>query len=291
MSMARAEILVIGSVAVDEVAELREPLRAGSHNSGRWSGRRIGGGAANTAMALARAGDRALVVSAVGADAEGADLTRKLESIGVDCRYINRHAGETTRSLVLLEPAGERTVINLARAAVPLPAGLAKIPAAACYVRSADPALTPVLAQRVQHGGLVMAHLPPVRKDSRPAQILVCSKADMDQRFLADPFAAGKAVAGDALEWVVVTDGPQGAAAYGRHATHQQSATPTEAVDGVGAGDVFAAGLLHALVRDRPMPEALAIAAQWGAASVQYAGAEPPAGFPWKLEAGTPAHR
>jgi sugar/nucleoside kinase (ribokinase family) len=39
------------------------------------------------------------------------------------------------------------------------------------------------------------------------------------------------------------------------------------AVDTTGAGDVFAAGLVHALLDERPMPQALDTAVAWGAAA------------------------
>lgn len=274
-----AEILIIGSVGWDEVVRLDHPLSIGSHNNGRWLNKRIGGGAANTGMALARAGDRPLLVSAVGADLDGERLGADLARVGLDITYLDRMAEETTRSLVLLDTAGERTIVNLCRASVPLPAGLADIPADCCYVRSADPALTPVLAERVRRG-LVLAHVPPVRVDFRPAQVLVGSASDLDDGFLAEPFAAGRRVAGDLLAWVVVTYGPDGARAFGDGVAIEQAAPAVHVVDSTGAGDVFAAGLAHALARGVDMSDALETAVAWGSASVQYEGTVPPPGFP-----------
>lgn len=272
--------LVVGSVARDDIIELDAPLRAGSHNTGRWCGSRIGGGAANTAMALARAGESVRVISAVGTDAAGVSLGEALAAAGVDTTCLDRSAPETTRSLVLLDAGGERTVVNLARAAVPLPPRLAEQEADWLYVRSADPALTPVLAARVARGGRVLAHLPPVRDGFRPAQVLVASASDLDPAFLADPFAAACRVAGPCLKWLVVTFGADGARAYGAGTEMHRSAPRVEAVDTTGAGDVFAAGLLHTLARGSSMADALATAVAWGSASVRYAGTVPPPGFP-----------
>ena len=274
--------LVVGSIAWDEIVALDAPLRPGSHNGGHRRGGRIGGGAANTAMALARAGERVQVASAVGGDAAGRRLVDELERVGVDTTLIDRDAAATTRSLVLLDPGGERTVVNLARAPVPLSARFAESEASAnwLYVRSGDPALTQVLADRVARGGRVLAHLPPARDGFRPAQVLVASASDLDRAFLADPFAAGLRVAGDVLEWMVVTRGAAGARAYGPDAFLEQAARRVDAVDSTGAGDVFAAGLLHAMARGMAMADALATAAAWGAASVRYAGTVPPPEFP-----------
>lgn len=274
-----ATILVVGSVSWDEVFLLDSPMRAGSHNGGRWQGRRIGGGAANTAMALARGGDNAKVVSAVGADMDGERLADDLVRLRVNVDYLDRCGEETTRSLVMLDSAGERTIVNLARAHVPLPADLADIPADCCYVRSADPDLTPILAERVKRGP-VLAHIPPVTEAFRPAQVLVGSASDLDAEFLADPFGAGRRIAGDLLQWMVITDGPNGAKAYGAGKILHQPAPAVDVVDSTGAGDVFAAGLSHAMARAEPMEKALQTAVVWGSASVAYPGTVPPAGFP-----------
>ena len=149
--------LLVGSIAWDEVVELDAPLRVGSHNAGRWRGGRIGGGATNTAMALARAGEHVQVASAVGSDAAGRRLIDALTAAGVDTTMIDRAAPETTRSLVMLDAGGDRTVVNLARAPVPLPPPFANCEAAAdwVYVRSADPTLTPVLGGRVASSELL----------------------------------------------------------------------------------------------------------------------------------------
>ncbi len=270
-----ATILIIGSVAWDEVVHLSNPLRAGSHNAGRWGGCRIGGGAANTALALVGSGDRALVLSAVGDDKEGVRLVTELASHGVEIGLIDRHAGQTTRSLVMLDNRGERTVVNLARTAVCLPQTLVDVPADCCYVRSADPALTPVLAAWVRDR-TVVAHVPPVHDGFRPAQVLLGSVSDLDASFLDDPFAAARRVAGTPLRWVVVTDGARGATAFGDGAVLTVAAPTVEVVDSTGAGDVFAAGLTHVLAAGGAMQKALETAVAWGTASVTYAGTVPP---------------
>ncbi len=267
-------------MAWDEVVRLDSPLRPGSHNAGHWFGKRIGGGAANTALALARVGDTPMVVSAVGTDPDGERLGQDLARMGVDTQYLDRYAEATTRSLVMLDQAGERTIVNLVRASVPVPPNLADIEADFCYVRSADPALTEVLGLRVVHGGPVLAHVPPVREGFRPVPFLVGSASDLDTDFLSDPFGAGRRIAGDALQWMVVTYGPDGARAFGADRELEQPAPPVAVKDSTGAGDVFVAGLVHALSRGMEMAAALRTAVVWGSNSVQYEGTVPPVGFP-----------
>lgn len=275
-----ASILIVGSVAWDEVVRLDAPLRPGAHNGGRWVGKRIGGGAANTGMALLRAGDRVLLVSAVGDDPDGERLLSELARMGFDTHHLDSRGAATTRSLVMLDETGERTIITLARARVPLPPALASIPADCLYVRSADPALTPVLAKRARQG-MVVAHVPPLQEGALPAQVLVASSVDLDADFLADPFAAGRYIAGDLLEWMVVTQGAEGARAFGPGGKVLTCpAPPLEVVDTTGAGDVFAGGLCYALARGADMHTALETAVAWGTASVGYEGTVPPPGFP-----------
>ncbi|CCQ72839.1 carbohydrate kinase family protein [Magnetospira sp. QH-2] len=272
-------ILVVGSVAVDEVVRLQAPLRIGSHNAGMDAGARIGGGAANTAMALARAGDSVSVVSAVGEDEAGALLLDQLARLGVDLALVDRHAGETTRSLIMLEEAGERTIVNRARAPVALPADLASRPASAFYVRSADPLLTEVIQERSKSCP-VLAHVPPMTADFRPAQVLVASESDLDPAFLHDPWQGGRRIAGETLEWMVLTRGERGAAAFDGKQVIEVGAPNVSVIDSTGAGDVFAAGLLHGLARGYAMGQCLETAVSWGSASVGYEGTMPPHTFP-----------
>nr|VFK41372.1 MAG: Sugar or nucleoside kinase, ribokinase family [Candidatus Kentron sp. TC] len=276
-------VLIIGSVAWDEVIYLPKSLQAGTHNAGRRMGVRIGGGAANTAMALASMPSlqfdshppvEPIVISAVGRDAQGKRLMDSLRELGVDVARIHRQGDRTTRSLVLLDESGERTIINLMRSMLPLPPDLATIPADCCYVRSADPALISVLEERVR-AGPVIAHIPPITDGFRPAQVLLGSASDIDDDFLHDPFPAGQRVAGDILEWVVITHGAAGATAYGDGVSLWETAPRVPVKDSTGAGDVFAAGLAFALARGWKMQGALKTAVSWASASVRYYGTVP----------------
>jgi sugar/nucleoside kinase (ribokinase family) len=79
---------------------------------------------------------------------------------------------------------------------------------------------------------------------------------------------------------MVVTYGPAGARAFGDSVVIEQIAPEVDVADSTGAGDVFAAGLAHALARGIEMVAALKTAVAWGSASVQYEGTVPPSGFP-----------
>lgn len=267
-----ASCVVVGSIAVDEVVRLTRPLRAGAHLDGRLVERRPGGGGTNTGWPLACAGHQVTLVSPVGTDADAEWLLSELRSRGIDTSAVVRVPGPSTRSLVLLDPDGERTVVNLHRCAEPgPPARLRDLAADVLYVRSREAELAPLLLERLP-SSLVVAHVPPVSAGSRPAHVLVTSASDLSGADLASPWELGQRVAGEALRWVVVTRGAAGAEAFGEGRRLRAGAPGVGVVDSTGAGDVFAAGLVHALARGAPMEEALATAVAWGSAAVVTAG-------------------
>jgi sugar/nucleoside kinase (ribokinase family) len=272
-----ATIAVIGSVACDKVVRLHQPLRAGGHQEGSWAGARLGGGAANTALPLARAGHHAVIVGAVGNDDVGRALVDALAAAGVDTRQIVTLDQPTTRSLVLIDPVGERTIVNLVRTTEEAPpVRLAAIGADCIYVRSRRSDLAPLLAGQATTATIV-AELPPWEAGSRPAHVLIASAADTPADVLADAFAAGRRVAGTDLQWMIVTHGSAGATAYGADGVVHAAAPTVAAVDTTGAGDAFAAGLVHALVCGNPLVEALRTAVAWGAEATRWDGSSLPA--------------
>jgi sugar/nucleoside kinase (ribokinase family) len=274
-----ARIAVLGTLAVDRVVRLDAGLRVGAHQQGRAQADRCGGGAANAAVALARAGHRVTLVSAVGDDDAGRALLATLADEGVDTDEVTVVAQPTSTSLLLVDPAGERTIVNLQRLHAPRPERLLELAADCVYVRSRATGLAPLL-RRLAATTRVVAHVPPTAPGAVPAQVLVGSAPDLDPGFLASPYVAGRQASDDLANWTVVTDGAAGAAAHGPDTTLTQPALPVTPVDTTGAGDCFAAGLVHGLVEGAPMTRCLALAAAWGAAAVAAEGSLPGPGFP-----------
>ncbi|MBC7908609.1 MAG: carbohydrate kinase [Rhodospirillaceae bacterium] len=266
-----ARIVVVGSVASDEVVRLTERCREGAHLNGVPGETRLGGGGANSAVALAAAGHHVTLVTAVGEDETGQWQVDQLDAAGVDVSAIRRVAGPSTRSILLIDPAGERTIVNLGRVQEPEPPRrLLDLSADLIYVRTRSTTLAPLLADMVGRQPII-AHIPPMMAGIFPAHVVVASASDLDADALADPMAAARVVAGPSLEWMVLTRGEAGAEAFGpRHLT--QAAVAVAAVDTTGAGDAFAAGLCHALSGGDKMPAALAQAVRWGAAKVAQEG-------------------
>lgn len=274
-----ARIAVLGTLAVDRVVRLDAPLAVGGHQQGQALDDRVGGGAANAAVALARAGHQVTLVSAVGDDAPGRFLCAELAGLGIDTSEIAVLPAATSHSLLLVDPAGERTIVNLQRLHAPAPERLLALAADCVYVRSRAEGLAPLLA-RLASTTPVVAHVPPCGDGAVPARVLVGSAPDLDAAFLADPYAAGQRASAGLAAWTVITHGADGATAHGPDADLHQPALPVTPVDTTGAGDCFAAGLVHGLAAGAPMARCLAIAAAWGAAAVGCDGSLPGAGFP-----------
>lgn len=268
-----ARIVVLGSVARDDVIRLDQRLHEGTHLQGRPPVGRLGGGGANTAIALAHAGHDVALVATVGSDALAAGLLAELERHGIDIGPVTRVAGPSTHSLVLLDPEGERTIVNLSRAMESRPPRRLLDLAADCvYVRSHGQDLAELLRMKSQLCP-VIAQIRDLGEGALPVQVLVGSHADLDEAILRDPLAAGRALAGDVLRWVIVTHGADGAEALGVNGEHLHATAPDVAViDTTGAGDAFAAGLAHGLAQGLDMERALPLAVAWGSAKVSHAG-------------------
>lgn len=102
------------------------------------------------------------------------------------------------------------------------------------------------------------------------AHVLVASASDLDPDAADDPLAMGRRVAGETLRWIVVTAGAAGARAVSGREVLTAPAGQVETVDTTGAGDAFAAGLIHALLSNAPMRDALSLAVRFGTEATRW---------------------
>jgi sugar/nucleoside kinase (ribokinase family) len=284
-----ARLLVIGNANADEVVRLDAPLVAGGHVRGRPEGIRLGGGGANAAVALAQAGHAVTLWAALGEDADGAMIRLACRAHGLDDSGLRTvPGGITNRHLVLIGPDGDRTLIarrTLAADAAGSPPD--SLTAEGLLVKSFAPSLTPVMAARLARGPVV-AHAPPDAGvsgiETWPASVWVTSESEMSPTQRADPLGDAVARGGPGLRWLVITRGADGAEALGRDGVRLTvpAAPAARIVDTTGAGDVFAAGLLHALVSGShaDMGAALRVATAWAAHAIAAEGSVPPPGLP-----------
>jgi len=262
-------VLVVGTAALDRVLRLAAPLVPGGKVDAGEDRERLGGGGANAALALARAGTAVRLAATLGGDPAGDLMLSELEGAGVETSLVRRAPGAGPGALVLVDPSGERTVVRTGARAGSPPLPRNPGPLACLFVRGAPPGVADTM-RRAAASCLVVAHVPPCGRGSRPAHVLVGSASDLDRDFLAEPFRSGRRAAGRLLRWVVVTRGAEGAEAFGEGGRRLRvRARQVKVADSTGAGDAFAAGLVHALLGGASMEEALGVAAAWGAAAVR----------------------
>ncbi|MDH4441133.1 MAG: PfkB family carbohydrate kinase [Rhizobium sp.] len=265
-------VVVVGHVNHDRIWRMTEPLRAGGRIA--WSSRdtRLGGGGYFTARRLRDLGHPVALLSNLMTDDHGAQALTDLDALGIDTSLITRVQGETDFADILLDPVGERTILSnerrLSREFV-----LDRVLADSVFYINA-PLLPDAMLASLQQARLVVSQLPLRRAASRPADIMVGSKADLPDLTIAETWALATKLAGNRLRHLVMTDGPQAISIYdGTREITIAIAEPITVRDTIGAGDSFSGALIHALLSRVDIVEAARKAAtftaEWLAAREQ----------------------
>ena len=92
--------------------------------------------------------------------------------------------------------------------------------------------------------------------------------SDMHGRCDVASWDYGVSIGGESLRYFVVTDGVRGAKVYTQDDVQHVPAVPAEVVDTTGAGDAYAAGLIHGLCAGKSITQAMSEGAVWAAFAV-----------------------
>ena len=266
-----------------------------------------GGSAANTAAGLASLGARAGYIGRVRDDGAGDAFRRDIRATGVRFETPAATAGAATgRCLVFVTPDAERSMLTMLGAAAEIePADIDEAAAADAAVTYLEGYLWDAPAAKAAMVKLADAARAAGRKVALSLSDPFCAArhretfleliaARVDMLFAneeeaisltgaADLRDAARAVAG-MVETAALTRGAQGSLIVAGDTRQEVPAAPVaRLVDTTGAGDLYAAGFLHAYTRPRPAAEcawlgglaAARIIGQMGARS-----AEPLAGLP-----------
>lgn len=283
------DVLVVGDLLVDVVAVMEGPLERASDVGARieMTG---GGSAANTACWLAEAGAPVRLVAAVGDDVAGRTATAGLRDAGVAFAGAVLPDLRTGTCVVLVDPAGERTMLPDRAANDALP------PAVVRAALDDRPAWLHLSAYTLLHEGsrpAALAALDGARLAGVPVSVDASSAAPLRAvgagRFLDwvagidvllandDELAAlgGLDACRTAARVVVAKHGPAGASWHDGAEVHEAPAVPTAVVDTVGAGDALNAGVVAALVAGQGPADALEAGTALAARAVATRGARP----------------
>jgi sulfofructose kinase len=270
-----ASVLCIGISVLDYVFQVDSmPVRAEKHRSHAMTA--VGGGiAANAAVAVARQGGAARLITRLGEDALADAILGEIAAEGVDVSLSRRFPGVRSQlSCILVDREGERMIVSYADPAMPdevdwLPAAL-----------PAD--VDAVLGDtRWEAGSLHMMRL--ARRAGKPAVMDIDRRPDdaalidscthaafsaqaaIEATGLSDARSALAALVSRHHAWLAVTDGENGVWWSDKGDIRRTPAFKVDVRDTLGAGDVwhgaFALGLAEGMAEAEAVRYASAVAA------------------------------
>ena len=287
-------MLCLGILVADSLARPVDAVPWGSLGLVDEVVLRGGGCALNTACALARLGTRSSVAGKVGADPFGDFLLGLLDERGIGRRGVIRDPSvPTSASVVLVSSGGERTFLHTpgANARVGLDEiDLTLLDEAACLhiagalvLEELDGEPVAQLLAEARGRGL-MTSLDTVwdasdrwsRVEPSLPHLDLAMPSLAEAREISgeeEPAAAASWFRGRGVGTVAVKMGADGCYVAGDEFEGRVRAPLVRPVDGTGAGDAFAAGLLSALLDGRPLEDAARFACAAGALATTAVGA------------------
>jgi 5-dehydro-2-deoxygluconokinase len=267
------EIVTIGRVSVDLYA--REA--GASFTDPQTFEKSIGGSPTNVAVAAARHGRRAAVITKVGADAFGAYVRHKLEGFGVDTRFVGDHPTlRTPLAFAAMDPPEDPPILFYREpeapdmtitadevdvelvAAVPLfwvsASALARDPIATATAttlaaRSRRPHTVIDLDYRPQFWPSRTAAERAIGEAVSSCSVAVGNRAECEVAVgTADPHEAARRLLDRGVELAVVKQGGDGVLVATAAGTSTVAPVPVDVVCGLGAGDAFGGALCHGLL-------------------------------------------
>jgi len=273
-----SNVLLLANLNCDRVLQLDRQLMTGGRHYYAENGRRLGGGGANTGLGLVYAGHKVALVSQVGNDKTADWLLAEACLQGLDCSLLQRNELDTPELLLVMTPDGERTIIRPQRPIFTLGPEPNFKHWQALYINSSAVG-TEHWAQAALEHTLVIAQLAKDNR-SRPCHVLISSRSDLrnhgiDVNNNEELWCYGQSIAGQTLRYFILTDGEKGAVAYHHQQHISIAAISANVVDTTGAGDAFASGLIHGLLTDHDIKQAMITGSEWAAIAVSTASSIP----------------
>jgi 5-dehydro-2-deoxygluconokinase len=285
------DLITMGRVGVDLYPEqVGVPLA-----EVRTFAKSLGGSATNVAVAAARLGARAAVITKVGDDPFGPYVRGALRGFGVDDRFVGTHP--TLRTPVVFceifppdhfpllfyrEPTApdmtlssaelDRGAIRSARVFWTTGTGLSAEPSRAATIAALEERseARQVTIHDLDHRPVFWADETEARECARAALALATvAVGNRDEVAVAvgtrDPDAAAEALLELGVQLAIVKRGPEGVLARTREERIEVPPLPVEVVCGLGAGDAFGGALVHGLLERWPLERTIRLANAAGA--------------------------
>jgi len=288
----RADVVGIGENSVDLVYRIpggsQDPPRhlATPNAKFRASAHSVscGGQVATTLAGCAALGLRTLYVGTFGDDANGQRARDTLTDAGVDLSHaVVRHAPNRHAVILVDERNGDRTVVwhrdpQLAMRVDDIPASVVSH-ARLVHVDDLDEEAS-IAAARIAAGAGVLVTSDIDRVTEQTPALIASSTVPIFSAHVPgaltgerDPERALRALRKSHSGWLCVTLGTDGAMLLDGDRLHHVPAFAVNAVDTTGAGDVFRAALIYALLQSQSSTEILRFASAAAALSCTREGA------------------
>ncbi len=265
--MKSPHVVVIGSLNVDYIAQVRDLPRPGQTVSATNLLRRFGGKGANQALACARQGGRVSMIGCVGDDADGQSYRAHFRKNGIDVSGVKIVRGGTTgTALIAVDRSAENMIIVAAGANGRVtPAFVrsqsSRIAAAKIVVLQFEIPPGAILeAMRIAARSAVPVVLnpSPLREDfpwgRHPVQTLVVNEDEAARLFeieadraIASAYELRRRMAKWKIERIAITRGSRPTIGIDRASAFEVPALRVKPVDTVGAGDAFTGALAERL--------------------------------------------
>ncbi len=268
-------IVVLGAINSDFLIKGNRFPKPGETLQGETFLAAAGGKGANQAVAVARLGSSAALISSVGADPRGSELVSKLKLEGVDTQFVFTTANESTgAALVMIDASGEKLILaapgaNHTLSVAQVEKARAAISSARIFLTQFEAPLDTVMASmRLAHTAGVKVVLDPapalhdvpdeifklvdaLRPNSHEAEMLSGVKV-FDR---ASARKSARTLEERGIRIVAVQAGQEGNLLLWEDREIWLPKIDLPAVDATGAGDAFAAALAVALAEGQA-PEA-----------------------------------
>jgi sulfofructose kinase len=284
VTSSRFDVVGIGENSVDLVYRVPTIPKANAKVAASEHRVSCGGQVATTLAACAAWGLRAAYVGTFGHDENGTRIATALADARVDTSYsIVRDAPNRHAVIIVDERNGDRTVVWHRHAALTL--GIEELPVAVIsgarlvHVDDLDEDAA-IAAARMAAGAGIPVTSDIDRSTRQTLTLLADSTVPIFSAHVPsaltgekDPARALRALRADYPQWLCVTLGGDGAMLLEGDRLHHAPAFAVDAVDTTGAGDIFRAAFIHALLQRRQPMEILKFATAAAAMSCTREGA------------------
>lgn len=284
------DVIAIGRCGVDIY-----PLQVGVGLEDVESfGKFLGGSAANVAVAAARLGNSAALISGVGDDPFGRYVRNELERLGVDNRFVATddqyptpvtfceifppdnfplyfYRRPSAPDLQIRAEQIDADAVRAARLYWSTVTGLCEEPSrsahfAAWEARARAPLTVLDLDYRPMFWDSPAAATEQVQRALQHVTIAVGNREECEIAVgETNPHRAAEALLDLGVELAIVKQGPRGVLGKTRHSSVTVPPNEVDVVNGLGAGDAFGGSLIHGLLHDWPLEKTLRYANAAGA--------------------------